>query len=426
MEFTFKARCNSWHFEVDQHNLLFNAELGSLPPIEDENKAIVEAIRTPINSASLREIVKGRSSVVIIVDDLTRTTPQRRILPILLDEINGYGIADELITLVIALGTHRDMTPEEIKERFGEAVCRRVKIVNHDAYNNCIDLGCTDLGTPIQINRTVYEAEVRISVGTVVPHPLAGWGGGGKMIQPGVSSLQTTDATHFLGGTYEKPLELVGNPENPIRREMEIVAERIGLDFVINSVQDMAGNFVGIFTGNYITAHRAAVKCAEIIFRPEIPDRSDIVICNAYPADLDYWQGFKPFVYAQLAVKDGGTIIFVIDAPEGVSGGAPKHEEIMLKWATKEPEAILAALESGEITDRNCGGICVSQSRLLKRAKVICVVGGMNKVEIRGLGFTPASDIDAALKEALSIHGQDATIGIIPYGGETIVRVKDR
>ncbi len=246
------------------------------------------------------------------------------------------------------------------------------------------------------------------------------------MLQPGVSSDITTDSTHYLGGTYERPLELVGDPENPIRQEMELVAERIGVDFIINTVQDIDGNFVGIFAGHFIAAHRRAVSCAEAIFRPIIPAPADIVVCNAFPADQDYWQGYKPFVYSHLAVKDGGTIILLIAAPEGVSGGAPIHRDVLLTWATKEPEAILEALQRDEIKDRNSGAICVTQARLLKRARVICVSSGMAEEEIRDLGFSPAKSINEAIQTALQIHGRNATIGIIPYGGETIVRVRPR
>lgn len=424
LDFVFSSPHATHKFAVDERNLLFFAPIGTLPPVARESEAIAAAIRTPIGSPPLAEIVRGRANAVILADDLTRTTPQRRIMPVLLDELNRCGIPDTAITIVIALGTHRDMTPAEIQERFGAEILRRVKIVNHDARHDCIDLGRTDLGTPIQINRTVYEAQVKISVGTVVPHPLAGWGGGGKMIQPGVSSELTTDATHFLGGTHERPLDLVGNPENPVRREMETVAARVGLDFVINTVQDAEGRFVGVFAGHFVAAHRAAVRCAEAIFRPEIPERAEIVVSYAHPADLDYWQGYKPFVYSQLAVREGGIIIFVIDAPEGVSGGAPKHRDILLEWSTREPDEILAAMEAGVIQDRNCGAICVSQARFLRRAKVICVAKGLTDQEITRLGFVPAADVRSALKSALAERGPEAGIGVIPYGGETIVRVK--
>jgi len=425
MDYRFTLHGGYANFSVPDEHHLFTATIGSLPKILDEASAICQALRAPIESRPLAEIVKGKTNIVLVCDDLTRTTPQERILPILLRELNDAGALDSMITGIIALGTHRRMTPAEIRRRFGDEVVERIRIENHDCgMENCVDLGTTPSGTPIYINRHVYKAQVRICVGTVVPHPLAGWGGGGKILQPGVSGEITTDSTHYLGGTYERPLELVGNPGNPIRQEMELVAGRIGADFIVNTVQDVDGNFVGIYAGHFIAAHRRAVACAEAIFRPIIPARADIVVCNAYPADQDYWQGYKPFVYSQLAVKDGGTIILLIAAPEGVSGGAPIHRDVLLTWATKEPETILEALRADEIKDRNSGAICVAQARLLKRARVICVSSGMADEEIRGLGFSPAKSIDEAIHTALQIHGRSAKIGIIPYGGETIVRVK--
>lgn len=426
MEFSFLYNKSHLDFKVDDRNLLFYAPIGKFPKIEKESETIIESILNPVDSKPLEEIVKDKRNVVLIADDLTRTTPQYRIIPILLKELNKYGISDEMITLVIALGTHRSMFKNEIESRFGKEVIDRIKIINHDyKVENCIDLGVTKKGTPIQINSIVYNAEVKIGIGSVVPHPLAGWSGGGKIIQPGVCSELTTNYTHFMGGVYENILNLAGNVSNFVRKEMESIAEEVGLDFIINTIQDLSGNFVGIFAGHFISAHREAVKCAEKIFRPSIPTRADIVIVNAYPTNLDYWQGYKPYVYSQLAVKEGGIIILVLDAPEGVSGGAPKHKDILLDWSTKEPEIILKNLDSGKIKDQSCGAICVSQSRLLKRAKVFCISEGISDKEIINLGFHPFGDIQYAIKKALLELGEDAKIGVIPFGGETIVLVKN-
>jgi len=426
MKFNFQYGQSNLNFEINEKNLLFYSPLGKLPKINKVDEAIIDSILDPIDCEPLEKIVNGKKNIVLIADDLTRPTPQHQIIPILLKELNKYRISDDMITLVIALGTHRPMTKNEIIKRFGKEVTQRIKIVNHDyRMENCIDLGFTKKRTPIQINPIVYNADVKISIGTVVPHPLAGWGGGGKMIQPGVCSELTTNYTHFMGGVYENVLELIGNENNFVRKEMESVAEQVGLDFIINTVQDLNENFVGIFAGHFISAFREAIKYAEKMFRPTIPERADIVIVNAYPANLDYWQGYKPYVFSLLAVKEGGIVIFVIDAPEGVSGGAPKHRDILLNWCNKEPEIILKNLDLGKIKDRTCGAICVSQARLLKRAKVFCISQGMTDQEITDLGFLPFSDIQSAIQQALLELGENAKIGVIPFGGETVVRVKE-
>jgi len=426
MEFNLLYDQSNLNFEISEKNFLFYSPIGKLPKINKVDESIIDSILNPIDCEPLEKIVNGKKNIVLIADDLTRPTPQHQIIPILLKELNKHGISDDMITLVIALGTHRPMTKNEIIKRFGKEVTQRIKIVNHDyRVENCIDLGFTKKGTPIQINPIVYNADIKISIGTVIPHPLAGWGGGGKMIQPGVCSELTTDYTHFMGGVYENILELIGNENNFVRREMESIAELVGLDFIINTVQDLNENFVGIFAGHFISAHREAIKYAEKMFRPTIPERADIIIINAYPMNQDFWQGSKAHEYSLLAVKEGGIVIFVIDAPEGVSGGAPGHRNTLLNWCNKEPEIILKNLDLGRIKDRNCGAACVSQARLLKRAKVYCVSRGMTDEEIINLGFFPFSDIQSAIKEALLEFGENAKIGVIPFGGVTAVRVKE-
>jgi len=426
MKFNFLYDQSNLNFEINEKNFLFYSSISKLPKINKVDEAIIDSILNPIDCEPLEKIVNGKKNIVLIADDLTRITPQHKIIPILLKELNKYGILDDMITLVIATGTHRPMTKNEIIKRFGKEVTQRIKIVNHDCrVENCIDLGFTKKGTPIQINSIVYNADIKISIGTVIPHTLAGWGGGGKMIQPGVCSELTTDYTHFMGGVYENPLELIGNENNFVRKEMESVAELVGLDFIINTVQDLNENFVGIFAGHFISAHREAIKCAEKTFRPTITERANIVIVNAYPANLDFWQGSKAYEYSLLAVKEGGIVIFVIDAPEGVSGGAPEHRDTLLNWCNKEPEIILKNLDLERIKDRNCGAACVAQARLLKRAKVYCISKGMTDEEIINLGFFPFSDVQSAIKEALLELGENAKIGVIPFGGVTAVRVKE-
>lgn len=426
MNFTFKYKKSNLSFEVNDNNVLFCAKLGKLAPIKDITQEVKQAISNPISSPSLKEIVQGKKKIVIICDDYTRPTPQQKIIPSLLDYLNSCNIRDSVITLIIATGTHRPMTNNEIVERFGEQVSKRVKIINHNySVEECIDLGKTEEGTPIQINSIVYNADVKIGVGTVIPHDIAGWGGGAKIIQPGVSSEITTDCTHYKGNIYERPLELVGNVESFVRKEMEHITKKVGLDFIINTVVDEDRNLTGIFAGDFISAHRQAVKMAEKIYRPLIDKKADIVIINAYPANIDFWQGNKPFIYAHLAVNEGGIIIFVLDAPEGVAGGAPKHRDTILNWTAVDTDTIIENLNNGNIEDRSCGSFCVLISRLLKRAMVYCISDGLSDDEVKQLGFTPFKNIQDAIKEAINVKGENASIGIIPYGGETIVRTKE-
>ena len=424
MKFSFPFRRRTLDFELNDENVLYYAELGDLQPVSDEVDELLGALHNPLGSSELRDLVDSSSKVVIVADDLTRGTPQSKILPPLLNYLNEAGVPDSNIRVIIALGTHRPMDSREILARFGSEVVSRVQVVNHDFKDpaKIVYLGKTPSGTPIEINKEVYEADLRILVGTVMPHPLAGWGGGAKMIQPGVCSEKTTESTHFIGGTYPDPLQLPGNPDSPVRLEIEEVAGKLGPTFIVNTVLNHGGGLVGCFAGQYVEAHRAAVKIAEQLFRPAIPELADVVICNAFPCDIDFWQGFKPFYYAYLGVKQSGTIIFAISAPEGVSGDAPEHEDTVLEWSATDPQLTLDALADGRIADRIAGSVCVAHARLLERAEVICVSDGLSPAEIRQLGFRPATSMEQAIEMTLAKHGERATFGVIPYGGLTLVK----
>jgi len=174
MKFNFLYDQSNLNFEIKEKNLLFYSTIGKLPKINKVDKAIIDSISNPIDCEPLEKIINGKKNIVLIADDLTRPTPQHQIIPILLKELNKYGISDDMITLVIATGTHRPMTKNEIIKRFGKEVTQKIKIVNHDyKVENCVDLGFTKNRTPIQINPIVYDADVKIAIGTVVPHPLA-------------------------------------------------------------------------------------------------------------------------------------------------------------------------------------------------------------------------------------------------------------
>lgn len=198
----------------------------------------------------------------------------------------------------------------------------------------------------------------------------------------------------------------------------------MGPIFIVNTVNNKDGRLLGCFAGHYIAAHRAAVALAEQACRPRIPGLADIVISSAHPCDRDFWQGFKAFSYAYLGVRPGGYIIFAIAAPEGLAGDAPGHARVVREWAAREPEQILQALQAGEIEDRIAGSMCVAHARLCARASVICVSPGMDDAAIRSLGFVPARSLEQAVQWCFDRLGRRAQVGVIPYGGDTLVRLE--
>ena len=194
-------------------------------------------------------------------------TPRQRIFPPLLDELNKAGIPDKDITVLIALGTHRYMSQEEIRDCFGKEVTRRVKILNHERKDkaNLINVGSTPSGISIGVNKITYKADYLIGVGSIVPHSLAGYGGGAKIVQPGICSWETTGKTHLLPMKKDEFFALVGNPENKVRLEMEEVARIVGLNFIVNVVLNSEGEIVKVVSGDPVKAHREGIKVAKEI-----------------------------------------------------------------------------------------------------------------------------------------------------------------
>jgi nickel-dependent lactate racemase len=362
---------------------------------------------------------------VIMVDDITRPTPAAQILPFILDRIERAGIPDEAVLIFMGMGTHRPMTEEELRVKLGDGVRERYRVINRDyREGDFVDLGQTESGTPIEINREILEADFKIAVGNVIPHISAGWGGGSKMILPGVCSQKTTDMMHLMACIVQPVLEVIGTRDNKPRAEMDAIAERIGLDFIVNTVMGEDKHMLGVFAGHFVEAHRRATELAEKVMVVPIPARADVLIISANPCHFDYWQGIKPYTYCHRAVREGGVIIFMLDGTEGLCGDAPSHEETVRKYLPWSFEDQKAAVERGEVEDLVGLNVPMYHATVRHRVKrTICVTNHLKQEDVDALGFDSAPSVQVALERAYEIVGHDAKVGIIPFGGETLVRV---
>lgn len=393
--------------------------------IPDQEKTILDSLNNPVNATTLDSLDPSKR-VAIIVDDITRPTPVKEILPFIIKLLKRAGIKDENIKIVIALGTHRQMTEKELSEKLGNEIFIKYKIINIDYRDksNFIEIGMTKSNIPIEIYKEVYYSDYKIGIGNITPHVTAGWGGGAKIIQPGICGESATEYTHLLASLNYSAKEICGVVDNGPRGEMEEIASLVGLDFIVNTVLDENKNILGVFSGHYIDAHRKGVRFAESVMCPLINEPADIVVVSANPCERDFWQGYKPLAYALSAVKEKGTIIFVFDAPEGISGNAPKHEETLKKWTLKPFEELKEIVLNRQEEDLIGLTQAIDMSKLLPLVNVICISPNLSVEDKILMGFRHASLLEDAIKEASEIHGENSTIGIIPFGGETLVRIK--
>lgn len=387
-----------------------------VPALPDVKGEILRALANPIGSLSLRDLVRGKEKIVFVADDITRDTPAEIIVPILLDECNAAGVPDGDITIVIALGTHRSMTDEEILQKFGEDAVRRVAIRNHPFRDigAHVDLGTTKNGGPIHINREVFEADFKIGIGSIVPHHICGFSGGAKIVQPGISGEATTAYTHLL--SVQAPRSYLGILDNPVREEMDEIARRIGLHTILNTVLNRQGRVAGAFFGDVTAAFRAGVEKAMEVYAVPLPGEADIVLSGSHPCDLDFWQAHKTQYPSDLAVRPGGIIIVVTPCDEGI---APMHCDIT-EITCHSSGGIRDMVAAGRIRDEVAAALAIAWAQVKEREVVFIVSRGISGGEAKKLGFTRFETAQAALDEALRRMGPAAKVAVLTHAPDML------
>lgn len=398
-------------FSIPEKNIAFNIKRNDVKSTGNEQEEIERALFHPVQTGRLRDIVARDAKVVIMADDRTRQTPQKRILPLILKELGSAGIKDSQIKLVIAQGTHRNMTVDEIRERFGEEVVRRVDIRNHSCISNLVDMGVTRRGTRIWVNRDIMEADFRIAVGGVLPHHPAGWSGGAKMLLPGVAGKETVIAMHLLGATESQ----LGKISTPCREEMEDFAQQVGLHFIFNVILDENGKILRAVSGHFIDAHRDIVAWGKKINGVEFREKADITISSSYPFDFDLTQADKGLFSAALATKTGGEIILLSPCHEGI---APTHGEEMSRLAPYDDETLWKMLDADVIGNRFAACECMYLNYIKRNFKTTLTMDPM-LANIMGFHYLPPERVPEYIQMKLELNpGLQA--GIIHNSGEVL------
>nr|MDO8109940.1 nickel-dependent lactate racemase [Candidatus Sigynarchaeota archaeon] len=283
-------------------------------------KVIEDAIDNPIGTPTLSELAKGKRNVAIAVDDISRSTRLESILKVVLKRLNDAGIPDDKVTIIAALGSHRPMVRQDFVKKLGKEILDRCNVVNHSPFLNLVKVGVSKLGTPVIVNKTYHDADLKIAVGGVVPHPLAGFGGGAKIVLPGICGIETLEANHSSAlktGTGAG----IGRVTD-LRLDIEDVCSQAGLDFSINVIFNSAGKNAGIFAGHYVQAHRKAMDLARIVYKTEIPQKVkfDVGFFNAFPEDTELSQFLKALNLYMLCtpiIDRKGVVVIMTAASEG-------------------------------------------------------------------------------------------------------------
>ena len=406
------------NYDKEKLNIEIKAEniIGVLKPnLVDYNLSGVEevrrALREPIRSKRLKDIVKPGEKIIIVTSDITRPMPSKLVVPEILHELHEAGVGNEDIKIVFALGIHRHHSEEDRKYLVGEDVYHQIECLDSDIDNVKL-LGYTSRGTPVEIFKPVTEADRVICLGNIEYHYFAGYSGGAKALLPGVASHRTIQANHSrMINEHAKS----GNAENnPIRNDIEKVAQYVPIDFILNVVLDDQKNIVKAVAGDYIEAHREGCRFLDRLYKVNIKEKADIVIASpgGFPKDINLYQAQKALDNAKDAVKDGGVIILAGSCKEGF--GEPVFERWIKNMRT--PDEIIAEIQK----NFELGGHKAAAIAMVSKKCAIFLVSDLEEAIVKEIFMEPFSNVQAALNEAFNRLGRQSKVIIMPYGGSTL------
>jgi len=405
----------SVEFEIDQRRVINVISPKWSPPSPDPLLEVERALENPIGCPRLEEQSLRGKKVAIVVDDMSRMTQTRTLLQSILSVLHKEGVSRENVRILIALGTHRPMTTQEMRKKYGDQVVEHYDIINH-AFDDksavqFVDYVAGDM--PIWINKEYMKSDFRIVTGNIVPHYNAGWGAGAKILLPGLAGEETVGRMHVYSATTTP--NGLGMDENPTRVLIDRFAERVGIDFLVNTVNVDNGKIAKVFAGHFVKAHRSGVTFARGIYGVPTSGLSDITISSSYPADIDYWQGLKGLFSADLATRVGGSIIEMTPCPEGLSSTHPKWIEY-LQHNTRELKELYSA---GDVEDPIALGLALNVAHVKERHTVCIISDGISSKEASKIGFEKFRNVGEALEYLSDIHGSESKVTILAHGGET-------
>lgn len=390
-----------------------------MPPIEDVPAAVAEAVANPTNSAPLRELARPGDQVCIVFTDITRASPDYLLVPPVLAELEAAGVHDQDITLLCGIGLHRPSTLEEKVAKLGQAIVDRYRVIDSEPMNPdaLIDLGTTETGIPLSVNRVAYEADLLIATGIVEPHQYAGYSGGRKTLAVGAAGeamIAFTHGPHMI----DHPGTRLGRIEgNPFHEAVTEAARRAGLRFIVNVVQDDQKRVVYVRAGEPTAAFEELVAFAKRIYEVPVPRQYDVAVAGVgFPKDTNLYQASRAPSYLFFAptpvVRSGG--YFIVPAPCGEGAGDGVGEQRFLKAMQDAPNVQFI------LDDARQRGYPPGQQRAFVMAKVleeneVIVVGAENPDLIRSAKFLTAPTMEAAFAMVCRDLGDELDALIVPH-----------
>ncbi len=390
-----------------------------IPAIEDVPAAVAEAMRHPIDSPPLSALAGPGDTVCIVFTDITRASPDDVLVPPLLGELQAAGVRYEDITLLCGIGMHRPSTHEEKIAKLGEAIVDRYRVIDNEPQkpDSLVDLGTTESGIPLSVNKVAYEADLLIATGIVEPHQYAGYSGGRKTLAVGAAGEAMIAYTHGPQMVDHPGTRLGQIESNPFHEAITEAARRAGLRFIVNVVQNDQKQVVFVRAGEPEAAFAELVEIAKTIYEVPVPQRYDVAIAGVgFPKDANLYQASRAASYLFFApepvVRPGGVLI--VPAPCGEGAGEGVGEQRFLRAMQNAPDVQTI------LDDARRYGYPPGQQRAFVMAKVleqneVIIVGAEDPDLIRSAKFRSEPTMEAAFGAASEKLGQDLEVLIVPH-----------
>ena len=391
-------------------------------PVPDPRATLLDAMRSPIDRPPLPALVRPGQRIAISVCDITRAQPRREMLEAIFAELPAVRRED--VTILIATGTHRANTADELDRMLGPEISRACRVINHDSRNAATlqYVGRTSTGVEVRLNREWLAADVRITTGFVEPHFFAGFSGGPKMVAPGLAGIDTVMTLHDA--------RRIGHPNatwgvtegNPIHDDVREISRMVPVEFAIDVTLNRDQQITAAFAGDILAEHARACAFAKDTAMRRVPSPFDVVLTtnSGYPLDQNLYQAVKGMSAAAKIVKRGGTIVCAAECRDGL----PNHGSYgAVLTSQPDPEALLAMINTPGYAKADQWQVQI-QAQILMKADVLVKTSGLTEQDVRAAHFTPIADVGATVRDALRRAGPAATLCVLPQGPQTIPYVE--
>lgn len=396
--------------EIPVDNLVKTASAPPTAPLTDLPGELLRLLSKPLGSPPLADLLRDRNGVLVAVPDHTRRTDLAPVLTVLLDKLAEEGFGPDRVTMAVAGGTHNPMNDADLKRQWGSDIIEHYSFLRHrwNEPDELVSCGYSPLGIPLQFNRFLFKGYLHIGLGTIKPHPVAGWSGGAKIILPGLAGKDSTDHFHWTAASYPVE-EIFGQENNPMRLEIEEAVGMVGLHLIINVIENKQGQICGLAAGDFVQAHRSLVEQSRSVPLLDLPlEQPDAMIVGGGTDRPELWEAQAGLYVANILLRDEGTLVLAAACPDGVA----REHPAVLQWGYQPYSEVAALVERGKIDDLTAASHLALVGDIIARKKfrVILVSAGIDAAAAERLGLDYAADLGEAFSKIMKRHGRRAKI----------------